>query len=656
MIVDSMLCAIRREWLLLRRSFGGASVCALSFIFLLNTDGPTWTEDVYLPRIGMTTNNAGQAVLCNTETGEEFLPLGFSHTNSAEDEDYLGSKHSLFTPEFYDTNRWEEVLTDLERFGYNSIRVFFSNDVASTNTTTGVVMPTGFGGRADNSASGIDAEYMDNFIDFMVRAGRHGIYVVPVLNNTPPTAYYYAIRDQVEIDPDFKDRNIVWGSEDQLQTRMEGWRCILNYIKEKDERLLSNILCNLICGEVRALANFLPFTKTSGLVEGPNGQFYDMSVDDERQGLFNDGVVYWADQVGQAIKSVDPDALTGVTVGLYQGDIGQATGLYTTNGIRMADNYYNNHPALAAPLFNSGAAGFDLVDVHVYPWRDVGAEGRLQASLIDDCRLDTVTDKALVAFEFGAQRNDTNYYPASSCYAGISPSLVSIDMHQQRQLLLDRGFRGALFFAYENLGLDDDVITAVEPYGQIYSKLSPSLLDWPLAAADFSDTFSDEDSAGWTMSSGGDWTVLAGDEALYQGNTDAARFATIDNLMVTNFSMEADVILRANQNWTGLQFRKTSPDDGPFDSGYTAFIHRGGEVRLFSADGAVTLASQMMPFRPLDTQITLKVTVEGNAISVFVNNRKMIEMADPVYSSGYCGVVSFKTRVVFDEVHIQKLP
>ncbi len=655
MNVDFRFVNLKKGWRRVRDSFRGCPACALSFIFLLNTDGPTWTEDVYLPRIGMSTNAAGRAILCNTETGEEFLPLGFSHTNSAEDEDYLGSKHSLFTPEFYDTNRWEEVLTDLERFGCNSIRVFFSNDVASTNQA-GVVMPTGFGGRADNAASGVDPEYMDNFIDFMVRAGRHGIYVVPVLNNTPPTAYYYAIRDQYAVNPNFVDRNIVWGTEAQLQTRMEGWRCVLGYIKEKDERLLSNILCNLICGEVRALANFLPFTKTGGLVEGPNGQFYDMSSDEERQGLFNDGVVYWADQVGQAVKSVDPDALTGVTVGLYQGDIGQTTGLYTTNGIRMAANYYNNHPALAAPLFNSGAPGFDLVDVHVYPWRDAGAEGRLQASMIDDCRLDTVTDKALVAFEFGAQRNDTNYYPAASCYQGISASPTSVDMHEQRQLLLDRGFRGALFFAYENLGLDGDVITAIEPYKQIFSKLSPSLLGWPLGNPVFEDTFSDGDSAGWTLSGGGDWTVLEADEAFYQSNTDAARFATIDNLVVTNFSFEADVILRANQNWAGLQFRKTSPGDGPFDSGYTVFMHRGGEVRLFDASTLTTEAAVMMPFRPLDTQITLKVTAEGDLISIYVNNRKMTDVVRSSYSSGYCGMVTFKTRAVFDEVHIEKLP
>ncbi|MDF7824512.1 hypothetical protein P4B35_10850 [Pontiellaceae bacterium B12227] len=627
----------------------------LSFIFLLKMSDPTGYEDAYLPRIGLTTNAVGRAILCNTETGEEFFPIGFSHTNSAQDEDYLGSKHSLFTPEFYDTNRWEEVLTDMERFGYNSIRVFFSNDVASTNMA-GVVMPTGFGGRADNSVSGVDPVYMDNFIDFMARAGRHGIYVVPVLNNTPPTAYYYAIRDQYAFNPDYAERNIVWGTEAQLQTRMEGWRCILGYIKEKDEGLLSNILCNLMCGEVRAQANYQPFTKTTGFVDGPNGQSYDMSSDADRQGLFNDGVVYWADQVGQAIKSVDPDALTGVTVGLYQGDIGQSPGLYTTNGIRMASDYYNNHPALAAPLFNSGAPGLDLVDVHVYPWRDVGAEGRLLASMIDDCQLDTVTDKALVAFEFGAQRNDPDYYPASSCYLGVSPSLVSIDMHEQRQLLLDRGFRSVLFFAYENLGFDEDVITAIEPYKQIYSKLSPSLLDWPLEEPDFSDTFSDGDSAGWTLSGGGDWTVLTGDEALYQGDTAAARFGTIDGLVVTNFSMETDIILRANQNWAGVQFRKTNPGDGPFDSGYTVFIHRGGEVRLFDASTLTTEAAVMMPFRPLDTQITLKVTVVGDTISIYVNNRKMTDVVRTSYASGYCGVVSFKTRAVFDEVHIQKLP
>jgi hypothetical protein len=86
--------------------------------------------------------------------------------------------------------------------------------------------------------------------------------------------------------------------------------------------------------------NLAPLSLTSGSVTAANGSIYDMSDAAARQRMMDEGLIYFTDQVGAAIREVDPTAL--VTVGFFapQGPvpyrIDQATQNYALVGFQKA--------------------------------------------------------------------------------------------------------------------------------------------------------------------------------------------------------------------------------------------------------------------------------------------------------------------------------
>ena len=599
-----------------------------------------------LPRIGIKSEN-GKSVLYNTETGESFQALGFTHTNSGLYEELGFDSHALLTPEYYDPDAMEEVLSHLETFGYNTIRVFMSRD----NGVDGA--PEGAAGKSTNT-TGISSAYMENVIDFLRRAGNHGIYTVLAVNQTPKTTYYNSIYANTPATPDFGAENGNWGSAKMLNVRSAYASNIVQYIKSNDPDLLSNILCLLICGTAhsRAVADEQPFTYTSGYVTNLNGSVYDMSSDAARQNLFNDSMVYWADTIGDSIKSVDANALVGVSIGAYEGDIGQSPGLYWTNGIRQQTDWWNKHPALPWPLMNAagnGADGYDIVDLHVYKYANYSPDVRLQASQTGLCNLDN--GKVLVAFEFGASIGSDGI----GNFIGISPAEISRDMQETRKRLFNIwGFEGALFFAYKNLGFDTEVYCAMNSYGQIFSKLTPDMWDsWPIYNPTFHDVFTNGLS-NWTIASGS-WTIDSSLESLYHADKTSTGSITVNTRTFKDFEMETDLILR-DGNWAGIQFRKNQLNDGPFASGYTAFLRSNGSLSLYSASaGTLFQSDETAVYNVTNMQMTLKVKACGTNLTVSLNGIDFIQIADSGYTNGYCGLVSREAKAIFDDVSIKKI-
>ncbi|MGZ0655463.1 family 16 glycoside hydrolase [Coraliomargarita sp. W4R72] len=615
--------------------------CLLAFFVTMIT-----SQAATLNRIKVKSIN-GRSAFYDSVTNEPFIPLGISHTNGPDLPAYDFAKHSLFTEAHYVKSEWESVLNDLERFGYNTIRVFHSRD-SGTDNGHGGVFPVGFGGDQYN-ASGIDSDYMENFIEFVRLAGDRGIYVVHVINNFPYTSYYNNSVSSYPADTNFEGRNSVWGDQKQIDQRAAAWSKVMQYINDNAPDILPNLLCHLIAGEIRAVSNLAPFTQNSGSIVGVTGDSYDFGLDGRRQKLYNESVDYWADSVGAAIKAVDDKALVGVTLGLYQGDVGQSVGLFEPNGIQVASDYWNKHPILPWVMTNSTSPNVDVVDMHFYPWRGESIDVNLDASEFAACNTDN--GKVIVAFEFGAAKHDPAYYSQAVSYSGVHPNVAAKELFDYREAILNKGFKGALFFAYQDLGLSHEVLLATESYSEILSKLDPNLRKWQLNSPEFQDNFDDGDLVGWRAN--GTWTTQSDAKNIKQSNDDATYYATVKNRSFTDFDYVVDMTLLAHHGWSGVQFRKNAETDSPFTSGYTAYLNANGDVGLYKPGVNIVDPLVASGFDPVvGTQLTLRVRTRGTNIRVYVNNVERINVNDSAYSSGSVGLVTSKTQATFDNVKV----
>jgi hypothetical protein len=273
----------------------------------------------------------------------------------------------------------------------------------------------------------------------------------------------------------------------------------------------------------------------------------------------------------------------------------------------------------------------------------------LQASQTGLCNLDN--GKVLVAFEFGASIGSDGI----GNFIGISPAEISRDMQETRKRLFNIwGFEGALFFAYKNLGFDTEVYCAMNSYGQIFSKLTPDMWDsWPIYNPTFHDVFTNGLS-NWTIASGS-WTIDSSLESLYHADKTSTGSITVNTRTFKDFEMETDLILR-DGNWAGIQFRKNQLNDGPFASGYTAFLRSNGSLSLYSASaGTLFQSDETAVYNVTNMQMTLKVKACGTNLTVSLNGIDFIQIADSGYTNGYCGLVSREAKAIFDDVSIKKI-
>ncbi|HEX5824423.1 MAG TPA: discoidin domain-containing protein, partial [Candidatus Limnocylindrales bacterium] len=114
---------------------------------------------------------------------------------------------------------------------------------------------------------------------------------------------------------------------------------------------LDVILAYEIRGELFVTTNTAPLSLRTGTVTTANGMTYDLADAASRDRLVHDGIVYWVDQMAEAVRAVDPGALVAV-------------GEFTPN----APNVWRGDDPRAPPAIDTFlATTVDFLDVHVYP-------------------------------------------------------------------------------------------------------------------------------------------------------------------------------------------------------------------------------------------------------------------------------------------------
>jgi hypothetical protein len=195
---------------------------------------------------------------------------------------------------------------------------------------------------------GLSTAYIANVVDFLQRAKAHNIAVVFASSWLP--AYGGFAEALGPCYPQFDDINLTNLSSCGIKaTRMFFQDFVRALISNKAP--LDAIFAYEVWDEYYYLSTAAPLNATSGMITAANGQAYDMSSPSSKQQMMDDGLVYFTDQMRDAILAVDPTAL--VTVSFFQPE--------GPNPSRLGDpRMIEVYPAIATSTA-------DYVDLHLYP-------------------------------------------------------------------------------------------------------------------------------------------------------------------------------------------------------------------------------------------------------------------------------------------------
>lgn len=388
---------------------------------------PASREPITPPsRIAVRKGPDGVGAFYRVDTGEPFIPRGFDHTVL---EERTSGWHATFNTNVYDPEEMESVLAEMAGLGANVVRVWI----------WGVQNEHGFtGGR---ESKGLNGAYMENVADFLARAARHGIYVIPILDETPHNAYYDNLSARTAADPSdvrITGYNRQYLSPGPIAAKARGAADFVRWLRETDPGLLATVFAWALANEVNVHHTAGPFALESGKVVIANGKAYDMGDPDQRQACYDDGIVHWAAIISAAIRGEDSDAL--VTAGMWTSD---AHGRPPVNGLMPDDRDPRRPPrpsALAKP-----ESGLDLLDIHIYPW-DRTSKVRPEAHEADAVRAEGMP---VIVGEYGVFKDK-------------SAEEGRVMLREMLEQAYAMGYQGDLFWAWDLVGVSGQTWGAVE--------------------------------------------------------------------------------------------------------------------------------------------------------------------------------------------------
>jgi len=382
----------------------------------------------------------------NSATQQDFIAVGNSYVNLVTINGAV--HHCNFTPGLYDKEEAEKALSEMRRSGYNVVRIFIDKGHFARNRL-GIY---GLDGPFENKTPALYKPYMENLIDFLIRATKHQVYVIAAFEIWPYTRFYsdLALSGSPDIEGQHNRTILV---ENTIRAKEIFLEQFVTYIKGSNPDLLTTIFAYDVQNELYCRSDMKPFSLTTGKVTTANGKTYDMANAADRQACQDENTVYWANRCVAAIKKHDPDALVTASVFPFWPVKKQAG-----SGLISSGRGDQRWPARPAVLLESD---FDLIDIHLYlGWQ--GTMDQILASSEWD-RID-MSKKPFVVFEYGLHRDETRI-PVNSVYDAAE---YLFDFRQQ---MFAKGFSGVSLFTWHTL--IHTRWTAVEQGGVINSFLRP---------------------------------------------------------------------------------------------------------------------------------------------------------------------------------------
>jgi hypothetical protein len=302
-------------------------------------------------------------------TGEKFVPRGNNYIRLAQQKAYSGeimNYHSTFNIGLYDPDQAEEALQRMHADGYNTVRVFVHGNCQS--------------GCIADPAGGLNKEYIANVVDFLRKAKANEIYVILTTDGEPATPYYIKLLDTTWSE-DFGGTNNNYLRGGGILVGKTFW---LDFITELNDQHapVDAILSYELRNEFFFETNAAPLNYTSGEVSTANGKTYDMSSEEEKLQMMDEGMVYYIDQIRAAILESDPTAL--VSMGFFPPD--------EPNPWPSAPRKVRTYAAIAGSTL-------DFLDFHPYPG------GYSLDKLAENFQMAGLEEKPIIMGEFGASRS-----------------------------------------------------------------------------------------------------------------------------------------------------------------------------------------------------------------------------------------------------------
>jgi len=384
-----------------------------------------------LERIGIQAGQDGAQFVLE-ESGDPFFVKGFNYVRLRAAEGATKGDHATFdadtstTRAHYDPDRADAMFGALGKAGYNTVRVFI---IGRSKVNPGIA------GDYDTTKA-LHEPYMENVLDFLRRATRHGIRVFPTFGDgrVPLNAYY---RERLRAKG--HNRNVFILTEEGIDARVEHITSFLSYIKDREPTLLPTLLGLQCQNEACLHADQWPFTEKLGTFTAPNRKTYDLARTDQRQALMDEGYRHYHGRAAAAVKAIDAEMLVAEGVFVPRAvkkDPTEHAGVWPG---KVRDERYP--PTL--PTIGTGA--LDFLDVHFY--RTKGTESVDEAFRLNLASTGFFTpemtkirkQKPVIIGEFGA------FDHVEKTFAQAVNSMVRV-----RDLALKKRVNGMLFWTYDS--------------------------------------------------------------------------------------------------------------------------------------------------------------------------------------------------------------
>lgn len=363
--------------------------------------------------------------------GRSFVPRGFNYIRL-----FPGRSHDTFDPEHYDPATIERVLLRWQTDRFNLVRVFLNGSAH---------LP---GSIAHRDVPGLDAAYVRNLADFLVRARCHGVAVMICTESFPRIAPY---AQGLRVLENMSSANAEYLDTAQVDAKAAYLRDLIRSLSEIQPGCLDAVfsydLQNELCFQVSE-----PFANVSGEFIGTDGRRYQLP--EQRQDLADDAAVHFIDRMVESIHQVHPESLVSVSVFTFR-----AVGRSGPGDFQIKKAAWQNRlPVRPLAILRSQA---DIVDLHLYSGDEQAFESDLASVEYTIVRQRAQEfGKPLIVGEFGAFKRRFAELPAAAMWIGEMTSRIA-----------QRGFAGWLYWTYDTHEQGNELWHACDGGDAIYRTL-----------------------------------------------------------------------------------------------------------------------------------------------------------------------------------------
>lgn len=426
-------------------------IFAVVSVFLLALSG-AWGEgaseaglDAPLPRICVREGRFVEKV-----SGRPFVPRGFNYIRLIPVNHPKGPRptHGTFAPSHYDAKKVEAMFADLRQNGFNVVRVFIHHGYKE-----------GIAGSKDSLE--LSPAYLANFIDFLKRGRRHGVYVIPALGWLPQSKGYLDLIG--EKPKDIQGKNLYYLHRGFINAKAKYMADFARAIQKHDPDLLTTIFAYELENETHLVATQAPFSLTEGTCTPADGKTYDLTSAQELQKMADENVNLWADACVDAVHAVDPEVMVSTNVFTFRA-------VHRTGPGKLRTDQSEDERFPARPLALTRTK-LDYLDIHFYPMDDKTLDRDLKSIEFDEFKK-ACDEKGipLIMGEYGA---------FNFAYKTLDEAVVAMEKHLTR--VRDLGFVGDIYWTYD-CDEQDRLWNAKSGEGQIFKMLAsmnrPAKADW----------------------------------------------------------------------------------------------------------------------------------------------------------------------------------